>query len=147
MVSAVHAIRQNLTCACGKVKLALDAKDVLRFTCYCKDCRGYYNTLNENLQGVGNALLDPWGGVDYLHVYPPEIKILTGKDQLAIEVIRPGSQVNRVYAKCCNTPLFSIGATGTLSSRKDRKRDSRLLTTNLACFLCRFGLIECQSCG
>jgi hypothetical protein len=36
-------------CRCGKVQVAvqtLERAPPLRLVCYCKDCRGYYETLN-----------------------------------------------------------------------------------------------------
>eukprot|EP00970_Alexandrium_tamarense_P012553 scaffold2953_cov190-Alexandrium_tamarense.AAC.12 len=109
----MNAIRAHVTCRCGKVKLAIDSPSALRFVCYCKDCRGYYNTLNR--MSVNNSLpeaakLDPFGGVDVTQVYPSEIKVLEGNhDLIGTVVIRKKSPYHRSFAKCCNTPLFAIG--------------------------------------
>lgn len=61
----MQALRTNITCKCGAVKVAIDSPSALRLVCYCKDCRGYYNTLNaaavkNKLQEA--ATLDPFGG-------------------------------------------------------------------------------------
>ena len=58
-------IRQAIKCKCGKVNLNIDSPSALRFVCYSKDYRGYYNTLNEQAKAnkhQPNAALDPWGG-------------------------------------------------------------------------------------
>jgi hypothetical protein len=58
-------LRQAVKCKCGKVKLQIDSPSALRFVCYSKDYRGYYNTLNEQAKANNhkpNAALDPWGG-------------------------------------------------------------------------------------
>lgn len=109
----MNAIRANISCHCGKVKISIDSPSALRFVCYCKDCRGYYNTLNSlalknNLPGVP-AKLDPFGGVDVTQIYPNEIKILDGQSQLETCLIRDKSPYHRTYCKSCYTPLYSIG--------------------------------------
>lgn len=106
------ALKQIVSCHCGKVKLAIDAQDVLRFVCYCKDCRGYHQTLNrlaesKHLDQV--APLDSCGGVDWTHCYPNEITVLQGKEFLETRVLHPGSAMYRVYSSCCYTPMFSLG--------------------------------------
>ncbi|KAL7520415.1 hypothetical protein ACHAWX_005138 [Stephanocyclus meneghinianus] len=108
----MNAIRANISCKCGKVKIAIDSPSALRFVCYCKDCRGYYNTLN-SLALKNNipqaAKLDAFGGVDVTQIYPREIKILEGHDQLETCLIRDKSPYHRTYCKSCYTPLYSIG--------------------------------------
>lgn len=110
---SMNAIRANIKCACGRVSLAIDSPSALRFVCYCKDCRGYYNTLNslalkDNLSEIP-AKLDPFGGVDYNQIYPGEIKVLEGQDQLETCLIREKSPYHRTYCKSCYTPLYSVG--------------------------------------
>jgi hypothetical protein len=117
-------LKQTVQCACGAVKLSIDSPSVLRLVCYCKDCRGYYNTLNANAKLEGKkpvALLDSWGGVDWTQLYPNEIKVEEGMEHLETRIIRKGSQQHRVYATCCYTPMFSLG----------QSMGSALLNTNL----------------
>lgn len=121
------ALRQTIKCTCGKVKVEINSPSVLRLVCYCKDCRGYYNTLNGNADLHGNkkppaaVLADEWGGVDWTQLYPNEIKVVEGKENLETCIIRPGSKVHRVYSTCCYTPMFCLGQT----------MGSALLNTNL----------------
>lgn len=118
----LQALQRSVQCHCGQVQLAIVSPDVLRFVCYCKDCRGYYNTLNDHCCQANKgttttttekpARLDFWGGVDYTQIYPSEITIVSGKEHIATSIIRKGSKINRFYASCCYTPLFSIGSSG-----------------------------------
>lgn len=110
----MNAIRANISCTCGRVKIAIESPSALRFVCYCKDCRGYYNTLNSlatknNLPVLTPAKLDAFGGVDVTQIYPNEIKIVEGQDQLETCLIRDNSPYHRTYCKSCYTPLYSIG--------------------------------------
>ena len=125
----MQANKANIQCLCGKVNGAIDSPSALRLVCYCKDCRGYYNTLNNLAKKsslVEPAKLDPFGGCDYTQIYPCEIHILEGKDMLETCIIREKSPIHRTYAKCCYTPLFSTGNTGaallnsTLISEEDQ---------------------------
>lgn len=113
----MQAIKANIQCHCGKVKGIIDSPSALRLVCYCKDCRGYYNTLNTlaakmNLPEPTPAKLDAFGGADFTQIYPSEIKILEGGDQLETRKIRKKSPIHRTFANCCYTPLFSTGGTG-----------------------------------
>jgi len=108
----MHAVRETLTCRCGKVLFAVDSPDVLRLVCYCKDCRGYHQTLNAKALATNMkpaAPLDNWGGVDWTHCYPSQITVLEGKEHLVTRVLHPKSSMYRVYSSCCHTPLFSLG--------------------------------------
>eukprot|EP01083_Nonionella_stella_P208186 755708_1 len=111
----MQAIKANFQCRCGKVKGLVNSPSALRLVCYCQDCRGYYNTLNDLARTLGlpePAKLDPFGGSDFTQIYPSEIKILEGKDQLETRIIRKTSPIHRTYAKCCYTPIFSTGPSG-----------------------------------
>jgi hypothetical protein len=115
---SLQPLKQTLQCHCGQVRFAVESPSVLRLVCYCKDCRGYYNTLNKNSIAHNKqpvATLDPWGGVDYIQLYPKELTFEKGgEDHATVCLIRPTSKIRRVYATCCNTPLFQIGEMGAL---------------------------------
>jgi hypothetical protein len=111
----LKSISQNVSCNCGKVHLAIDSPSALRIVCYSKDYRGYYNALNELAEKNKHkpaAELDPWGGVDLTQIYSSEIKITKGQELAKPSLIREKSPIRRVYASCCETPLFDIGGTG-----------------------------------
>jgi hypothetical protein len=117
-------LKQTVQCTCGAVKLSINSPSILRLVCYCKDCRGYFNTLNENAQLAGKnpvARLDAWGGVDLTQIYPDEIKVEEGMEHLETRIIREGSPMHRVFTTCCYTPMFSLG----------QGSGSALLNTNL----------------
>ena len=113
-------------CRCGKVCATIEtlaepeAPQPLRLVCYCKDCRGYYNTLNNMAVNSGNppaATLtkDGYGGVDWMCIYPRDITITQGsKNLLTTCKIRDTSPVKQVYSKCCYTPMFRFGSMSVL---------------------------------
>jgi hypothetical protein len=113
-------------CKCGKVSAsihALEKSPPLRLVCYCKDCRGYFETLNHIAasdpapkNNPPPAQLDYWGGVDWTVVYPRDITILQGQDLLATAKIREGSNIRQVYTTCCYTPLFRFGTFSVLAN-------------------------------
>lgn len=111
-------LRLSIQCNCGKVKAAISPTvDPLRLVCYCKDCRGYYNTLNGMASPSAKekpAQLDEWGGVDWLSVYPRDITITQGKDLLKTCLIRPSSRMRQVYCSSCSTPIFRFGEMSVL---------------------------------
>lgn len=108
MAPSPSSLSQTLSCHCGKVRLAIQSPSVLRLVCYCKDCRGYINTLNEKAHSIVTPL-DHWGGADWTSVYPSELSVEQGMEHLVVCKIRESSGIRRVYAGCCHTPLFSIG--------------------------------------
>ncbi len=108
----MRPLQQAVKCTCGAVKFSINSPSALRMVCYCKDCRGYYNTLNANAKLAGKdpvAPLDNWGGVDWTQLYANEIDVLEGSDKLEVRVLHKGSQMHRVYTTCCYTPMFSLG--------------------------------------
>lgn len=111
-------LRLSIQCNCGKVKAtiqALESAKPLRFICYCKDCRGYYNTLNGMAPSdAPPAKLDAWGGVDWTSVFPRDIEITEGKDLLKTCLIRPESKMRQVYCGNCHTPIFRFGTMSVL---------------------------------
>ena len=72
------------------------------------------DTLNNNNMATKMGLpeppakLDPFGGADFTQIYPSEIKIVEGQDQLETCIIRKISPIHRTYAKCCYSELDII---------------------------------------
>ena len=113
------------SCKCGQVRasiLALEKSPPLRLVCYCKDCRGYFETLNrmasENSTITDDfpAQLDSWGGVDWTSMYPRDITILQGHDRLTEAKINDKSIMRQVYTTCCFTPMFRFGSLSVLTN-------------------------------
>jgi len=111
-------LRLSIQCNCGKVKASISSLQSampLRFVCYCKDCRGYYNTLNSMAASdPPPAKLDAWGGVDWTSIFPRDIEITEGKNLLKTCLIRPESKMRQVYCSSCYTPIFRFGAMSVL---------------------------------
>ena len=121
----------KFSCICGKVTGQINTPSALRIVCHCSDCRGYYQTLDKR---GGNRLapLTPWGGVDLLQIDPNELTFDDEKvkDHLALAKIKENytgkaSSMPRIYAKCCDTPLYTHGISilfnANLLSVEDRK--------------------------
>ena len=108
----MQAIKADFQCNCGKVKGILDSPSALRFVCYSKDCRGYYMTLNNLATKMGlasePAKLDAFGGCDFTQIYPNEININEGRDQIDTCLIRKNSPIPRTYAKCCYSESLAV---------------------------------------
>ena len=103
----------KISCTCGKVQGCINSPSALRLVCHCVDCRNYYQALNKR---TGNKLahLTPWGGVDLTQINPNELSFDRGQDQLQLAKISENylgnpSTMPRVYAKCCDTPLYTHG--------------------------------------
>jgi hypothetical protein len=116
----------KVTCKCGKVYAVINALEKLpplRLVCYCKDCRGYFESLNRisasdpaSKTNPPPAQLDSWGGVDWTAVYPRDITILQGQELLATTKIREGSSIRQVYTTCCYTLWFRFGSLSVLAN-------------------------------
>lgn len=114
------------TCKCGKVYASvssLEKSPPLRLVCYCKDCRGYFETLNRmasldprTKSSPSPAVLDNWGGVDWTTIYPRDITVIQGQDLLATVKIREASVMRQLYSTCCYTPMFRFGNLGVLAN-------------------------------
>jgi Family of unknown function (DUF6151) len=125
----LKSISQNVSCNCGKVHLAIESPSALRIVCYSKDYRGYYNTLNELAEKNKHkpaAELDAWGGVDLTQIYPSEIEITKGQELVQPSLIREKSPIRRVYASCCETPLFDIGGSGAAMLHTNLFQDDKV---------------------
>lgn len=125
-------LRLSIQCNCGKVKATITPSLLpLRLVCYCKDCRGYFNTLNGMAASdPPPARLDEWGGVDWTSIYPHDIEVTDGKDLLKTCLIRPESKMRQVYCGSCYTPMFRFGTMSVLMNtnliqEKDQVPDVR----------------------
>ena len=108
-------LNAKFSCICGKVTGQIHTPSALRIVCHCSDCRGYYQTLNKR---GGNRLapLTPWGGVDLIQINPNELTFEgeSAKEYLALAKLKVNyagkpSSMPRIYAKCCDTPLYTHG--------------------------------------
>ena len=90
-----------IQCDCGAFQAELThfpAHTPGRLVCYCRDCQTYLERLGRE------DLLDSHGGTEIVPVYPAEIRITKGQDQLICDRITPKGPF-RWSTRCCNSPI------------------------------------------
>ena len=95
-----------LRCRCGHVQGT--AQDVApaggnRIVCLCDDCQAFARFLGRE------DVLDAHGGTDIFQLFPSQLRISTGTDQLRC-VRLSGKGMLRWYADCCRTPIANTMA-------------------------------------
>jgi hypothetical protein len=91
----------QIQCECGQFRAQLERfprNTPGRLACYCDDCQIFLHYLKRA------DLLDSAGGTEVVPVYPAEIKIVAGREQLKCLRLSPNG-LYRWYAGCCNTPV------------------------------------------
>lgn len=91
----------NIQCECGTFRARLKAfpgNTPGRLVCYCDDCQAYLRHLSRA------DLLDAQGGTEVMPVYPADVEILSGREQLQCIRLSPQG-VFRFSTTCCNTPV------------------------------------------
>lgn len=91
----------QIQCECGafKAELTKFPKDTPgRLACYCDDCQIFVHHL-------GRAdVLDAGGGTEIVPVYPSDVKIVAGREQLKSTKLTPNGLI-RWSTTCCNSPI------------------------------------------
>ncbi|WBU59167.1 DUF6151 family protein [Paracoccus albus] len=94
----------QIQCDCGAFKANLTnfpANSPGRLMCYCDDCQHYLEKIDRE------DLLDAYGGTEVIPVYPSEISIAQGREQLVCnQLSRKG--LYRWSTRCCNSPIGNI---------------------------------------
>ena len=88
-------------CKCGKFQAELaDFPDRTpgRLMCYCDDCQKYLLLLGRT------DLFDEAGGTEIIPVYPADMKIVAGAEQLKCTRLS-AKGMHRFSTACCNTPV------------------------------------------
>ncbi len=88
-------------CDCGAFEAELThfpAHSPGRLMCYCDDCQRFLEKLGRP------ELLDAYGGTEVVPVYPCEIHIIRGREQLVCNQLSPKG-LFRWSSRCCNSPL------------------------------------------
>ena len=96
----------EISCDCRAFRAELThfpANSPGRLVCYCRDCQHYLDRLDRA------DLLDPNGGTEVIPVYPGEVRILAGKDQLICNRVTPKGPF-RWSTRCCNSPIANTQA-------------------------------------
>ena len=91
----------RIQCTCGKFQVDLAAfpkSSPGRMVCYCDDCQAYMVHLGRT------DLLDPAGGTEVIPLYPSDVTVVAGADQLLATQLAP-NHVYRYSTKCCNSPV------------------------------------------
>ncbi|OQS05779.1 hypothetical protein THRCLA_02136 [Thraustotheca clavata] len=96
-------IKASIACNCGKVQGQVDTPAGMHIVCYCDDCQDFANKV---CQGK-NSPLDSCGGTDIIQMFPADITFTKGKDQLQIGKLKPETKTLRIFASCCNTPMYN----------------------------------------
>ncbi|MCQ0969680.1 DUF6151 family protein [Paracoccus sp. TK19116] len=96
----------RISCDCGTFQAELTRfpdHTPGRLVCYCRDCQSFLNRLGRH------DLLDDHGGTEVIPVYPSEIWIVSGVDQLQCNRLSPNG-IYRWSVRCCNSPIGNMRA-------------------------------------
>ncbi len=93
----------EIRCQCGAFRAKL--KDFHgntpgRLVCYCDDCQRYLRHINRT------DLLDSNAGTEVIPVYPADVEVVRGKEQLKCTRLSPAGTF-RFSTLCCNTPIVN----------------------------------------
>lgn len=91
----------RIQCDCGAFQAELThfpSHSPGRLMCYCADCQSFLEKIDRK------DLLDAYGGTEVIPVYPNEIRILKGEDQLVCNRLSPQG-LFRWSTCCCNSPV------------------------------------------
>lgn len=96
--------QHEVTCKCGKVRLALAGRRLLSTKCHCTSCR----SASERLQALPG--LEPMeeadGGTPFVLYRKDRVRFESGAPMLGEFRLTPQAPTRRVVALCCNTPVF-----------------------------------------
>jgi hypothetical protein len=95
-----------LRCGCGKLgglARGIERGQNRRIVCMCDDCQAYARKLNRA------DVLGANGGTEIIPMFPSQIMLLRGLDQLACLRLTPHG-LFRFYARCCKTPIANCKA-------------------------------------
>jgi hypothetical protein len=96
---------QELSCACGQVRLTASGDPIVSAECCCNSCRDAATRLGR-LPGA-RSVTEPHGSIRYELYRKDRIVFLSGMEHLAEFRLKPDSATRRVVATCCNTPIFT----------------------------------------
>ncbi len=100
------AIDPVISCDCGLFRARLTSfpeDSPGRLVCYCRDCQSFLRKINRT------DVLDSYGGTEVIPVYPSDIEILQGQDQLKCNRLT-AQGTSRWTASCCNSPIANTRA-------------------------------------
>ncbi len=98
-------VTTNLACACGTLKVEVEAAPIMAVECYCNSCRSAAARISA-LSGAPQVAGEH-GGTHYLMYRKDRVRFVAGTEQLGAFRLTPQSHTRRVLASCCNTPVFA----------------------------------------
>ncbi|ETV81701.1 hypothetical protein H257_05304 [Aphanomyces astaci] len=102
-VSTVR-LDSGFACACQQVQGHVNAPAALHIVCYCDDCQKFATL---TCQSTSKSPVDTHGGTDIVQVFPADVTVTKGKANITIAKLSDKTALLRVFASCCNTPLFN----------------------------------------
>ena len=96
----------HIQCDCGKFKADVGEtwkKSPGRLVCYCDDCQEFVSKLNRG------GILDEFGGTETIPLYPNDIKVLSGLEQLRYIQLTDDGPI-RISTICCDSPILNTRA-------------------------------------
>lgn len=89
-----------LSCACGALHGLYVPRPGrgARGVCYCDDCQAWAAHLGTP------GLVDAWGGTEVVQSWPAQVRLIAGKEHLALGRLT-AKGLHRWYAACCRTPI------------------------------------------
>jgi len=95
----------QLSCACGKLHLAVEGAPILVAECHCDSCRAAAGRLGALPRA--QPITEPNGGTHYVLYRKDRVRFTAGTEHMHAFRLTPESPTRRVVATCCNTPLFT----------------------------------------
>lgn len=95
----------NLQCACEATRLEVIGKPIASLECCCKSCREGATRMGA-LKGAPDVLTS-YGASPYVMVRKDRVHFTEGFENLCEFRLKPHSKTRRVFAGCCNTPIFT----------------------------------------
>ncbi len=91
----------QISCKCKKLQIELKVfpkNTPGRLKCYCDDCQAYLHYLGRS------ELLDENGGTEVIPIYPADMQIIQGKENLKC-MCMSDKGLFRFSSSCCDTPI------------------------------------------
>ena len=95
----------NLHCACGATRLDVLGKPIASLECCCTSCRDGARRMATRT--AAPDVLTSYGAVPYVMIRKDRVHFTEGFDNLCEFRLTPNSKTRRVFAGCCNTPIFT----------------------------------------
>lgn len=92
------------TCQCGKVVIEAALDPIMAAACYCTSCQRAGHAFEK--MPSAPLVLDPDGGTPVLLYRKDRVRCVKGLEYLQARKLKPDSPSRRVFAACCNSPMF-----------------------------------------